>query len=95
MTVTLAPRLVPQPAPRLPVQRLVNPRLDPRAKTQQADRLREQLEGEAERHERAAKLAAAQGEIETAARAILAMLDCERRLSSSGPQVMQVIKPRG
>ena len=28
------------------------------------------------------------------ARAILAFLDCERRLRGTGPQVIQVIKPR-
>lgn len=95
MTVTLASRSVPQPAPRLPLQRLVNARLDPRAKAQQGDGLREQLVQEAQRHDQAAKVAASQGQIEAAARAILAMLNCERRLSSSGPQVMQVIKPRG
>jgi hypothetical protein len=74
---------------------LVNARLDPRAKAQQGDGLREQLVQEAQRHDQAAKVAASQGQIEAAARAILAMLNCERRLSSSGPQVMQVIKPRG
>jgi hypothetical protein len=95
MTVTLASRSVPQPAPRLPVQRLVHSRLDPRAKSQQEDGLREQLQHEAQRHGQAAKLAAAQGDIEASARSILAMLNCERRLTSSGPQVMQVIKPRG
>jgi hypothetical protein len=94
MTVTLASRSVSQPAPRTPVQRVVNPRLDPRARAQQEDGVREQLQHEAERHGQAAKLAAAQGDIEAAARSILAMLNSERRLTSSGPQVMQVIKPR-
>lgn len=95
MSVTLAPRPAPHPVPRVPVQRLTDPRLDPRGKTQQAGDLRDRLEREAQRHERAAKDAAAQGQIESAARSILALLDCERRLTSTGPQVLQVIKPRG
>ncbi len=45
-------------------------------------------------HAAAAELAAASGEIETAARLILQSLDCERRAGSVGPQVLQLIKPR-
>ena len=41
-----------------------------------------------------ARAAAAAGEIEQSARAILAALDCERRLAATGPQVLQLIKPR-
>lgn len=38
--------------------------------------------------------AAAIGDLVQAARAILKALDCERRLSTTGPQVLQLIKPR-
>lgn len=76
------------------MQRLPQLRSDSRAKTPNGDGLREQLQHEAELHQQTARVAAAQGEIEAAARAILAMLNCERRLTSSGPQVIQVIKPR-
>jgi hypothetical protein len=55
---------------------------------------RTQLDVEARRHEAAAKEAAQRGDMESSARSILAMLDCERRLGAQGPQVMQVIKPR-
>lgn len=41
-----------------------------------------------------ARAAAAAGEIEQSARAILAALDCERRLAATGPQVLQLIKTR-
>ncbi|MGL6135174.1 MAG: hypothetical protein ACRC1L_13450 [Prochlorococcaceae cyanobacterium] len=41
-----------------------------------------------------ARAAANAGEIEQCARAILAALDCERRLAATGPQVLQLIKPR-
>ncbi len=46
-------------------------------------------------HEAEAQRAAARGEIEASARQILLALDCERRAGSLGPQVLQVIKPRG
>lgn len=52
------------------------------------------LQAERDGQERRAREAAAAGDVETCARAILAALDCERRLLGSGPQVMQVIKPR-
>ena len=42
-----------------------------------------------------AKDAAAQGDVAASARLILAALDGERRLASRGPQVLQLIKPRG
>jgi hypothetical protein len=38
--------------------------------------------------------AAERGELATAARRILEMLDCERRAGGLGPQVLQLIKPR-
>ncbi len=41
-----------------------------------------------------ARDAAAAGSVEESAKAILAALDCERRLAATGPQVLQVIKPR-
>lgn len=52
------------------------------------------LQSERDSQERRAREAAEAGDVETCARAILAALDCERRLQGSGPQVMQVIKPR-
>ena len=42
-----------------------------------------------------AKQAAEDGNIERSAQKILAALDCERRAGSVGPQVLQLIKPRG
>ncbi|MEX1317931.1 MAG: hypothetical protein AB1Z22_12515 [Synechococcaceae cyanobacterium] len=44
--------------------------------------------------ENQARAAADDGAIEQSARAILAALDCERRLAATGPQVLQLIKPR-
>jgi hypothetical protein len=49
---------------------------------------------ELSRRESEAGAAAAIGNLDLAARAILKALDCERRLSSLGPQVLQLIKPR-
>ena len=46
-------------------------------------------------HEAQAQQAAQQGDVAGAARCILAALDAERRMAGSGPQVLQVIKPRG
>ncbi|MCP9775588.1 hypothetical protein [Cyanobium sp. WAJ14-Wanaka] len=46
------------------------------------------------RFEEQAKQAAEQGEITESAKAILAGLDCERRMAASGPQMLQLIKPR-
>ena len=56
---------------------------------------REDLLKEASSHADAAAQAAEQGDIEHAARLILRSLDCERRAGSVGPQVLQLIKPRG
>lgn len=94
MTVTLASRARPSSAARLSGARLVDPRLDPRTKNQQAESRRDQLQRDAKRHDQAARMAAELGDTEASARAILALLDCERRLASAGPQVLQVIKPR-
>ncbi len=55
---------------------------------------RSRLADELRRHESAAREAASQGHLEASARSILALLDCERRQGSQGPQVLQVIKPR-
>jgi hypothetical protein len=93
MTVTFVSRSargtehssVPQPARRP---------LDSRAISGSIDVRREQLQQEALRWDLAARNAAELGDIEASARAILALLDCERRLASTGPQVLQVIKPR-
>ena len=46
-------------------------------------------------HEAEAQQAARQGDLAAAARFILAALDAERRMAGAGPQVLQVIKPRG
>lgn len=56
---------------------------------------RDDLLREASDHEAVAAAAAAVGEVEASARAILQALDCERRAGSVGPQVLQLIKPRG
>jgi hypothetical protein len=87
MTVTLASRSVPGPVSAARV-------LDLRAKTQSVEGQREQLKEAALHHDHAAKAAAERGDIDAAARAILAMLACERRLVGAGLQVVQVIKPR-
>jgi len=52
------------------------------------------LEAEKMLLEEQARLAAATGYLDQAARAVLAVLDCERRLAGAGPQVLQLIKPR-
>lgn len=65
----------------------------PQADQRMADQ-RIQLEHQARHHEASAKDAAERGDFETAARRILALLDCERRQAAQGPQVLQVIKPR-
>lgn len=42
-----------------------------------------------------ARQRADEGDIEASARLILQALDCERRAGGLGPQVLQLIKPRG
>ena len=59
-----------------------------------ADR-RAHLQDAIRAHEAQAQQAAQQGDVAGAARCILAALDAERRMAGSGPQVLQVIKPRG
>lgn len=56
--------------------------------------LSSQLQQQIQRCLSQAEAAAQQGEIATSARLILEALDCERRLASRGPQVLQLIKPR-
>jgi hypothetical protein len=43
----------------------------------------------------AARQAAAEGQVAESARLILELLKSERRLANTGPQVLQLIKPRG
>lgn len=42
-----------------------------------------------------ARAAAERGDLSEAGRIILQVLDCERRAGGLGPQVLQLIKPRG
>jgi hypothetical protein len=60
-----------------------------------ADDRRERLRQAIRSHEAQAQQAAEQGDLAQAARLILAALDGERRMAATGPQVLQVIKPRG
>ncbi|MCP9927138.1 hypothetical protein [Cyanobium sp. CH-040] len=55
---------------------------------------KDELRNRITRLDQEARLAADAGAIETSARVILQILDCERRLAAIGPQVLQVIKPR-
>ena len=56
---------------------------------------RSQLQAAVDADEARAQAAAERGDLEVSARFILSALDGERRLASTGPQVLQVIKPRG
>ena len=56
---------------------------------------RQQLLNQADRFHQQAMNTAEQGDFEASARLILQALDCERRAGSLGPQVLQLIKPRG
>ncbi|MEI8249824.1 MAG: hypothetical protein WCF98_01480 [Synechococcus sp. ELA057] len=56
---------------------------------------RQQLEQKAALLYEHASRAAHEGDATTSARLILQALDCERRSGGSGPQVLQLIKPRG
>lgn len=60
-----------------------------------SDDRRDQLQRVIRDHEARAQQAAEQGDLVQAARCILASLDVERRMASTGPQVLQLIKPRG
>ena len=55
---------------------------------------RSKLEADALRHDQIARAAAERGDLDTAGRSILLLLECERRRDSQGPQVLQLIKPR-
>ena len=59
------------------------------------DERRDQLQCVIRDHEARAQQAAEQGDLAQAARFILAALDGERLMASTGPQVLQLIKPRG
>jgi hypothetical protein len=85
MTVTPAPRTTPSLRPQGGSSRQAPAATEIR---------REQLQQEALRHDLLARSAAERGDMDGAGRAILALLDCERRLNGTGPQVLQVIKPR-
>jgi len=56
---------------------------------------RELLDQQARQLLQQAGRAAEEGDIAQSARLILQALDCERRSGGSGPQVLQLIKPRG
>jgi hypothetical protein len=56
---------------------------------------RQQLEHQAAQLLQRAARAAQDGDTAQSARLILEALDCERRSGGSGPQVLQLIKPRG
>ena len=56
---------------------------------------RQSLLAQAEQFHQQARLSAENGDTETSARLILQALDCERRAGGLGPQVLQLIKPRG
>ena len=64
------------------------------SRPQKADQ-RQQLLRQAEGLHLQASRSAEQGDFETSARLILQALDCERRAGGLGPQVLQLIKPRG
>lgn len=55
---------------------------------------RPRLQAELALSEQQATSAVQAGDLDQAAKAILNALDCERRLACSGPQVLQLIKPR-
>lgn len=56
---------------------------------------RQRLLARAEELHGQARLRADEADIESSARLILQALDCERRAGGLGPQVLQLIKPRG
>lgn len=56
---------------------------------------RTQILEQGQKLEAEARLAAEQGDVAASARLILESLACERRAGGIGPQVLQLIKPRG
>lgn len=56
---------------------------------------RRRLLAQAEELNDHARARAEEGDIEASAQLILQALDCERRAGGMGPQVLQLIKPRG
>jgi hypothetical protein len=65
-----------------------------RPATAAVDQQRERLQAELATLNERIRTAVACGDLDAAAKAILAALDCERRLEGERPQVLQVIKPR-
>ncbi|MFQ6539471.1 MULTISPECIES: hypothetical protein [Aphanothece] len=98
MTATLSPRsLFPSMAGSKAVasRAVTSPRTLSRSKPGTANAMpRMSLQDQIGVHESAARRAAEQGAIAECAQQILAALDCERRLANTGPQVLQLIKPR-
>lgn len=56
---------------------------------------RQRLLAKAEELNGRARACAEEGDLEASAQLILQALDCERRAGGLGPQVLQLIKPRG
>jgi hypothetical protein len=56
---------------------------------------RQRLLDQAQELNSRARARAGEGDVETSAQLILQALDCERRAGGLGPQVLQLIKPRG
>ena len=54
----------------------------------------EQLQQQLQQLDQQARAAALRGDVAESARLILLAMDCERRLASRGPQILQLIKPR-
>ena len=89
MTVTLAPDIHARSrsplAPGLPHSRRVPTKPQPVAN----------IQAQISQLDAAARQAAAEGQVDESARLILELLKSERRLANTGPQVLQLIKPRG
>lgn len=89
MTVTLSPDIHARPrsshSPGLPQSRRVPTKPQPVAN----------IQAQISQLDAAARQAAAEGQVDESARLILELLKSERRLANTGPQVLQLIKPRG
>lgn len=92
MTVTLPTPVLPRSS--TTSRPIIASRPAARAATAAVDQQRPRLQAELAAHNERARAAAACGDLDAAAKAILAALDCERRLEGERPQVLQVIKPR-
>lgn len=84
----------PAPFRAQPSSRAVAP-LPGRRATEAEGQPRAQWQERAASLEREARQAAEAGDLAASARLILESLDCERRAGGIGPQVLQLIKPRG